>query len=94
MRRKQVVAHISRELRSKLKSKRRSLLLRKGDKVKVMRGDYKGVSGEVVRIDLKKMVAFVDKVKVKKSDGKEKNVPISASNLTITEMKEDKKRSI
>lgn len=91
LRRKMISAHLSKELREKYK--RRSFPLRTGDEVKVMRGEFKGVVGKVVKIDTKKYKVYVDTVKKKRSVGTEYLVPISPSNLMIIKLNlEDKCR--
>jgi large subunit ribosomal protein L24 len=91
IRRKMISAHLSKELREKYK--RRSFPLRKGDEVKVMRGEFKGTIGKIVRVDTKKYKVYVDTVKKKRSVGTEYLVPISPSNLIITRLNlEDKYR--
>jgi len=86
-----ISAHLSKELREKYK--RRSFPLRKGDEVKVMRGEFKGTIGKIVRVDTKKYKVYVDTVKKKRSVGTEYLVPVSPSNLMITKLNlEDKYR--
>lgn len=71
----------------------RSLPLRKGDTVVITRGDMRGKSGKIMRIDLSKQRVFVDKVVKRKTDNTEIPFPIHASNLTITKLVEkDRKR--
>jgi large subunit ribosomal protein L24 len=89
LRRKMISAHLSKELREQYK--RRSLPLRKGDEVKVMRGEFKGTIGKVVEIDTKKYKVYVDTVKKKRSVGTEYLVPISPSNLMIVKLNLDDK---
>jgi large subunit ribosomal protein L24 len=89
LRRKMISAHLSKELREKYK--RRSFPLRKGDEVKVMRGEFKGTIGKIVRIDTKKYKVYVDSVKKKRSIGTEYLVPLSPSNLMITKLNLDDK---
>jgi large subunit ribosomal protein L24 len=89
LRRKMISAHLSKELREQYK--RRSLPLRKGDEVKVMRGEFKGTVGKVVKIDTKKYKVYVDTVKKKRSVGTEYLVPISPSNLMIVKLNLDDK---
>mgnify|MGYP000415597167 CR=1 FL=1 len=84
-------AHLSEELR--VMYKRRALPVRSGDKVEVLRGDFRGHRGSVVRVDLNKMVVYVEGVRRKKVDGSEVNIPLNASNLRILELNlEDPKR--
>jgi large subunit ribosomal protein L24 len=91
IRRKMISAHLSKELREKYK--RRSIPLRKGDEVKVMRGEFKGTIGKIVRIDTKEYKVYIDTVKKKRSIGTEYLVPIHPSNLLITNLNlEDKYR--
>jgi large subunit ribosomal protein L24 len=89
LRRKMISAHLSKELREQYK--RRSLPLRKGDEVKVMRGEFKGTIGKVVEIDTKKYKVYVDTVKKRRSVGTEYLVPISPSNLMIVKLNLDDK---
>jgi len=89
LRRKMISSHLSKELRQQYK--KRSLPLRKGDEVKVMRGEFKGVVGKVVRIDKKKYKVYVDTVKKKRSIGTEYLVPLSPSNLMIVKLNLDDK---
>jgi large subunit ribosomal protein L24 len=91
LRRKMISSHLSKELRQQYK--RRSLPLKKGDEVKVMRGEFKNTLGKVVRIDTKKYKVYVDTVKRKRSVGTEYLVPLSPSNLMIVKLNpEDKYR--
>jgi len=90
-RQKMVAAPLSKELRKKFN--RRSLPLRKGDKVEVMRGEFKGIKSTVREVDLKKLKVILEDVKRKKTDGTEVRVPLDPSNLMIIEPDmSDKKR--
>lgn len=82
--RKQLTASLSKELRARFK--RRSLAVRKGDKVKVTCGDFKGVEGEVMKVDLAEKKVFVDKVVVKKRDGTDVLRALMPSNLVLTDI--------
>lgn len=84
-------AHLSKELRKKYN--RRSLGLKKGDKVKIMRGQFKKKIGKVDRVDLKKSYVYVTGIEVIKKDGTKTFYPLKPSNLMITELNlDDKKR--
>lgn len=85
LKRKMLAAHLSKEAREKLKTKRRSLVVRKGDKVKVLRGDKKGHVGKVARVDIKKIKVFVEGVTSREAKGTEKLAPVDPSNLLIIE---------
>ncbi|WP_456368953.1 50S ribosomal protein L24 [Geoglobus sp.] len=80
-------ATLSKELREKYG--KRSLRVRKGDKVKVMRGSYAGHTGKVLEVDMKKLRIYVDGVVVKKADGTEVAMPVHPSNVMIVELGEE-----
>ncbi|MEB3862070.1 MAG: 50S ribosomal protein L24 [Desulfurococcales archaeon] len=88
-RQKLVTATLSRELREKYGV--RSLPVRKGDKVRIMRGDFKGHEGEVVEVDLKRYAIYVDGATIKKADGTPVFRPIHPSNVMIVQLKLDDK---
>lgn len=84
-------ANLSKELRKKYST--RSLPLRKGDKVKVMRGQFKKHTGSIVDVDRKNIKVYIDGCQVVKKDGTKVNVPIHPSNLQVIELNlDDKKR--
>ncbi len=89
LRQKLVTAPLSRELREKYGV--RNLPVRKGDRVRVMRGDFKGHEGEVVEVDLKRYRIHVDGVTIKKADGTPVFRPIHPSNVMIVSLKLDDK---
>jgi len=89
IRHKLVSAHLSLELRKKYG--KRSIPLRKGDEVKIMRGEFKGLKGIIERVDLKKLKVYIDTLKTKKSDGSEVLRAIDPSNLMITSLNLDDK---
>lgn len=84
-------SHISKELRKKYG--KRSVGLRKGDKVEVMRGKFRKHEGKVESIDLKKTRVFVSGVESTKKEGTKKFLALHPSNLMIKELNlEDKFR--
>ncbi len=83
-------SHMSRELRKKYN--KRSIALRKGDKVKVMRGKFKKHEGKVERIELRKSRVFVSGIEYTKKDGTKKMLHLNPSNLMITEISMDDKQ--
>jgi len=80
---------LSKELRKKYKQ--RNLRLRIGDMVKIMRGEYKGVDGKVLKILLNKSKISIDGIKREKSKGEKVNVNIHSSNVVITSLNTDDK---
>ncbi|MFA5108428.1 MAG: 50S ribosomal protein L24 [Candidatus Micrarchaeia archaeon] len=85
IRKKLMNVHVSKSLRAKLGTTRRSMLVKKGDKVKVTTGKYKGKSGPVMEADYSSLKVYVEGVVVKNSKGIEKLVPMQPSNLEILE---------
>jgi large subunit ribosomal protein L24 len=84
-------AHLSKELRTK--HGRRSIEARKGDKAKVMRGQYKGRENKIERVDIKKIKIYITGIETTKKDGSKSLYPIDPTNIMITELNlEDKKR--
>jgi len=90
IKRKQLSANLSKEIRKKYG--RRSMELKKGDKVKIMRGKYKGKSGKIDKILTKRLKIYVDGIQIKKSEGSKINIPLKASNLQIIELNTDDKK--
>lgn len=82
-------AHLSKELKEKYG--KRSIAIRKGDKVKVIKGQFKKHEGRVERVDVKGVRIFVGGVEITKKDGTKKLLPIYPSNLMITEVNLDDK---
>ena len=86
-----VSAHLSGSLKKQLG--KRSMPLRKGDEVRVMRGKYKGTVGKIAEVDLKETKIYLENLKRKKVSGEERPIPMEPSNLIITNiMMEDAKR--
>jgi len=84
LRHKLVSAHLSRELREKLGI--RSLPVVVGDRVMIMKGDYKGKTGKVVEVDLKGLWVKVEGITRKKADGTEVLVKFRPWNLLILDL--------
>jgi large subunit ribosomal protein L24 len=84
IRRKFMTAPLSDELVEKYGFKR--LPVRKGDKVRIMRGEFTGVEGKVTRVDLRKMRIYVEGVTRQRMDGTPVFVPIHPSKVMIIEL--------
>jgi len=69
----------------------RSLPVRVGDKVQVLRGDFKGFEGKVLSVDRKKFRISIEGITREKVDGTTINVPIHPSKVMITELNLDDK---
>jgi large subunit ribosomal protein L24 len=83
-------AHLSKELRAKHNT--RSIRLRTGDEVKVLRGQFAGKSGKVERVDVYFTRVFVSGMESLKRDGTKKPYPLQPSKLLITKLADDKRR--
>ncbi len=84
-------SHLSKQLREKYK--KRSIVIRKGDSIKVLRGQFKGKTGKIERVDIKKCKVYITGIEVAKKDGTKALYPIHPSNLIINELNlDDKKR--
>ena len=86
-------SHLSKELIKK--HGKRSISLRKGDKVKIMRGNFKGKTVAVEMVSSKREKVYLTGIEVIKKDGTKKLAPLDPSNLLITQLNtEDKRRKI
>tara|TARA_Y100000310_G_scaffold167546_2_gene167361 strand:+ start:6872 stop:7366 length:495 start_codon:yes stop_codon:yes gene_type:complete len=91
IKRKFLNANLSKDLRKK--HNKRSISLRKGDVVKIMKGKFKGKRGKITEINLKNSKIIMEGIQVKKQDGSKANIKLQPSNLQIIELNiEDKKR--
>lgn len=68
--------------------------VRKGDEVSIKRGDFRGKTGKVSKVELKKLRIFVEGVKQKKISGQEVDAPIQPSNVVITNLNLDDKERL
>ena len=87
LRRKFMSAHLSKELRQAYK--RRSIPVKKGDEVQVMRGKHAGKTGKVSRVNLKDYKVYIEGITAKRTVGTEVQVPIQPSKLKITTLNLD-----
>ena len=88
---KHLSASLSKDLRAKVG--KRSLPLRTGDKVSVVRGDFKGHEGEVLSVDYTSYKVTIEDVTLSKPDGTATFLPVDPSNLVIIEadLKDDRR---
>jgi large subunit ribosomal protein L24 len=64
--------------------KKRSVRVVKGDSVKVVRGEYKGVEGKVDKVITEQGTLFIEGISREKIKGGQVKVPIHASNVMVT----------
>lgn len=86
-----MAVHLSEELRTKYGT--RSTRVKKGDKVKILRGNSKGTEGKVDRVNVEKSRVYVTKVDRVKNEGANVQLSFHPSSLLLTELDlSDKKR--
>ena len=88
-RQKFVHAHLSKDLRKKYG--KRSVGVRKGDKVRVITGKFMKHEGKVEEISLKEANVFVNGIETTKRDGTKKMLALHPSNIMIIELNLDDK---
>lgn len=91
MKQQGLASHLDKKLAKQFE--KRSIAIRKGDTVKVMRGGMKGKSGKITGVNYGKGIVFVENIMRKKANGEEVQVPLKASNLLVVDLdKSDSKR--
>ncbi|MBD3209318.1 50S ribosomal protein L24 [Candidatus Woesearchaeota archaeon] len=86
-----LAVHLSPALRKQHAT--RAARIRKGDKVKVLRGNHKGKEAKVDRVDPKHTKVYLARIEHSKPDGTKTPIGFHPSSLMITELDlEDKKR--
>jgi large subunit ribosomal protein L24 len=87
LKRKLLGVNLSKELRD-LYGKR-TIVLKKGDTVKVLKGKFKNKTGKVTQIHIKMVKVYVEGIQTKKQDGSKVNVKLHPSNLQIIQANTD-----
>jgi large subunit ribosomal protein L24 len=82
-----VSSHLSDDLKKQYKKRSTSVI--KGDTVKIIRGEYKGVEGKVEKINTGKGKLSIEGVQREKIKGGQVKVQIHASNVQISSLKLD-----
>ncbi|MGQ9788315.1 MAG: 50S ribosomal protein L24 [Candidatus Hadarchaeaceae archaeon] len=90
-RNKLMSARLSKELREKYKIK--SLPVKKGDRVKILQGDFKKLEGEVLEVNPKEQAITVQGANITKIDGSQVSRPIHPSKVMLIKIVEDKMRA-
>lgn len=62
------------------------LPVRKDDVVRIVRGDWAGHEGKVIRVDLKRVRIYVEGVTIKRADGTPVPYPIHPSKVVIVKL--------
>lgn len=84
LRHKLLSAMLSKELVEKYGVKR--LPVRAGDVVRIMRGDFAGHEGKVVKVNLRRARILIEGVQIKKADGTPVYYPIHPSKVMIVKL--------
>ncbi len=92
VKRKFLSANLSDTLRKKMGKS--SVPVRLGDEVIVKRGSFKGTTGEIVKVLIKKSALHVKGVVRKKTDGTEIQIPMHPSNVQMIGLNLDDPRRI
>lgn len=84
IKRKMIASHLAEDLM--LKYKVRNIPVVRGDTVKIMRGNFKGETGKVRKVDVSKQKLEIEGITITKADGKAVSYPIHASNVMISKL--------
>ncbi len=84
IRRRFMNVHLTKDLRKNAKAC--CAVVRIGDEVTVLKGEYKGFSGKVDGVNYNRSKVFIENVKTLKANGTKVSVGISPSNLIITKL--------
>ncbi len=85
--------HLSADLRKKYSQ--RNILVKKGDRVKILKGKFAKKEGKVEMISLQYEKVYVSGIEYIKKDGNKINVGLNPSNLMIVELNlDDSKRKM
>lgn len=91
IKKKQLSTNLSKELRKKVG--KRNVIIKKEDKVKIMRGKFKGKTGKVLQVLTKLKKVIIEGIQVTKKDGSKANLKLENSNLQIIELSERKNKN-
>jgi large subunit ribosomal protein L24 len=94
-RRKALTAPLAPVLAEKEGVKR--MVIRKGDSVRIRKGSFRGIEGEVANVDYKNMRLNIEGVTFEKTDGSAQNFPVRACNceiINLKNMKDNKRKAI
>lgn len=81
---KMMKVRLSKKLREKYRT--RSVSVRKGDSVKILRGDFAGIEGKIIETDRHNQKVTVEGVTKEKVSGEQRRIPVHVSNVEMTTM--------
>jgi large subunit ribosomal protein L24 len=79
---KMMKVRLSKKLREKYRT--RSVSVRKGDSVKILRGDFAGIEGKIIETDRHNQKVTVEGVTKEKVSGEQRRIPVHVSNVEMT----------
>ena len=91
IRRRLMSCHLNKTLRDQYKI--RSLPIKRGDEVKILKGKSKGKTGKVVQVYRRRNVIYVDKVNREKQNGQAVFLPIRPCHCVIEKLLINKDRT-
>ena len=91
VKRKLMSSHLNKSLRDQYKI--RSLPIKRGDEVKILKGKGKGKTGKVVQVYRKRNVIYVDKITREKQNGQSVFLPIRPCHCIIEKLLINKDRT-
>ena len=91
IKRRLMSCHLVKTLRDQYKI--RSLPIKRGDEVKILKGKSKGKAGKVVQVYRKRNVIYVDKVNREKQNGQSVFLPIRPCHCVIEKLLINKDRT-
>lgn len=77
-------SHLDAKLRERYN--RRSIPPVVGDKVKILRGEFRGMTGKIERVDRKNYKLYIEGINRERADGTKRGRPVHPSNVMITEL--------
>jgi large subunit ribosomal protein L24 len=85
---KEILKMMKVRLSEKLREKYgvRTVSIRKGDSVKILRGDFAGIEGKIIETDRRNQKVIVEGVTKEKVSGEQMRVPVHVSNVEMTTM--------
>ncbi len=92
IKRRFLTAAVSAELKARYGAK--AIPVREGDTVKLIKGEFRGVTGKINAVNLKKGTVYIDGVERVRKDGTKSYMPVMPSSLMISEASfEDRRRA-
>jgi len=65
----------------------KQMVIRKGDTIRILKGSFKGIEGEVSKVNYRTMRLTVEGVTFEKTDGSSQHFPVRACNCEIINLK-------